>query len=87
MFVLRIKKSARLAIVLGSILSGLSSTSVYAENLLQVYEHAKQNDAQLKISEVGFLATLEKSLKYYQSLKPRVRFRRQCQLQHAIHWQ
>ena len=72
MFVLRIKKSARLAIVLASILSGLSATSIFAENLLQVYEDAKKNDAQLKISEMGFLAALEAKPQILSGLKPQV---------------
>ncbi len=46
------------------------SAPLYAETLLQVYEHAKQNDAQLKISEMGFLAALEAKPQVLSGLKP-----------------
>jgi outer membrane protein len=72
MLLLRIKKSTPYAVVLSGIFSGIFCTTVFAENLLQVYEHAKQNDAQLKISEAGFLATLEKKPQVLSNLKPRV---------------
>ena len=48
------------------------SAPVNAETLLQVYEHAKQNDAQLKISEMGFLAALEAKPQVLSGLKPQV---------------
>jgi len=48
------------------------SLPLSAENLLQVYQHAKQNDAQLKISEAGYLASLEKKPQVLSALKPRV---------------
>ncbi len=50
----------------------LLSTPISAENLLQVYQHAKQNDAQLSASEAGYLATLEKKPQVLSALKPRV---------------
>jgi len=43
-----------------------------AENLLQVYQHAKKNDTQLQISETNLLATLEKKPQVASALKPRV---------------
>jgi len=48
------------------------SATVSAESLLQVYQHAKQNDTKLKISETNFLATLEKRPQVASNLKPRV---------------
>jgi len=48
----------------------MGTSAVQAENLLQVYEHAKTNDAQLKISEVSFLATLEAKPQIISGLKP-----------------
>ncbi len=54
------------------ILSCLVVSSVQAENLLQVYQHAKKNDLQLKISETNYLATLEKKPQVMSALKPRV---------------
>ena len=48
------------------------TSSAFAENLLQVYQHAKQNDAQLKISEIGYLAALEKKPQVLSALKPRL---------------
>ncbi|MEE9310201.1 MAG: TolC family outer membrane protein [Cocleimonas sp.] len=50
----------------------LSTTPALGENLLQVYQHAKKNDTQLKISETNFLATLEKRPQVTSALKPRV---------------
>jgi len=44
----------------------------YAEDLLEVYEDAKINDAQLKISEAGFLATLESKPQVISGLKPQL---------------
>ncbi|KAG1648290.1 Bis(5'-nucleosyl)-tetraphosphatase, symmetrical [Nymphon striatum] len=59
---------------LGAMLFGTISAPVSAETLLQVYEHAKQNDAQLKISEMGFLAALEAKPQVLSGLKPQVTF-------------
>jgi outer membrane protein len=72
MVVFEMKKSIRTAVVFTGLISGALAVPVSAENLLQVYEHAKQNDAQLKISEAGFLATLEKKPQVLSNLKPRV---------------
>ena len=47
-------------------------TPVSAENLLQVYQQAKTNDAQLKISEAGFLAALEAKPQVISNLKPQL---------------
>jgi len=55
-----------------SLLGCLIIIPVSAENLIQVYQHAQQNDAQLKISENGFLASLEKKPQIMSLLKPRV---------------
>jgi len=55
-----------------AIISINTAFSVQAENLLQVYEHAKVNDAQLKISEVSFLAALEAKPQIISNLKPQV---------------
>jgi len=57
-----------LSFVFGCLLTG----PLFAENLFQVYQDAKKNDAQLKISETGFLATLEKKPQVMSILKPRV---------------
>lgn len=43
-----------------------------AENLLQIYQQAKKNDAQIRVSEIGYLATLEKKPQALSALKPRV---------------
>ncbi|MCF6191477.1 MAG: TolC family outer membrane protein [Cocleimonas sp.] len=56
----------------GCLIACSLTSSVMAENLLQVYQHAKQNDAQLKISETGYLATLEKRPQALSALKPRL---------------
>lgn len=45
---------------------------VFSENLLQVYQHAKQNDAQLKVSESGYFAALEAKPQVLSGRKPRV---------------
>lgn len=67
------KKTRILSRVLLSIALSLTmGSTAWAENLLQVYQHAKQNDAQLKISETGYLATLEKKPQILSALKPRV---------------
>ena len=59
------------SVICGLFLS-ISATQVYAESLLQVYEQAKANDAQLKISEAGFLAALEAKPQVISGLKPQV---------------
>ena len=51
---------------------GLLVSPAYAENLLQVYQQAKLNDAQLKVSEIGYLAALESKPQVLSGLKPRV---------------
>ena len=48
---------------------------VQAESLIQVYQHAKTNDAQLKISEAGFLAALEAKPQVISALKPQISLR------------
>ena len=52
--------------------SVFSMLPVSAENLLQVYQHAKANDAQIKISEAGFLAALEAKPQVISQLKPQL---------------
>jgi len=51
--------SQKLSITAGIIFSALLVVPTQANDLLQVYQDAKTNDAQLKISEAGFLAALE----------------------------
>ena len=58
-------------LLLGSAV-GLVAMPASAENLLQVYQHAKINDAQLKISEAAFLAALEAKPQVIAGLKPQV---------------
>ncbi len=60
------------AIFLLSCTSTFIVAPVFSENLLQVYKHALQNDAQLKASEMGYLATLEKKPQALSALKPRI---------------
>ncbi len=60
------------SILLSAMVMGAIFAPVNAETLLQVYEHAKQNDAQLKISEMGFLAALEAKPQVLSGLKPQV---------------
>lgn len=65
--------SKRLAIVASSLFSMfVISPAVHAENLLEVYQHAKLNDAQLRISEAGYRASLEQKPQVLSGLKPRV---------------
>ncbi len=59
-------------ILYSALFSCLIIPSAFAENLIQVYQHAQQHDAQLKISEAGFLASLEKKPQIMSLLKPRV---------------
>lgn len=59
-------------LILSAMFFGISTVPAHAETLLQVYEHAKQNDAQLKISEMGFLAALEAKPQVLSGLKPQV---------------
>ncbi len=56
--------------VFGCLIAFSITSSAFSENLLQVYQHAKQNDTQLKISETGYLATLEKKPQVLSALKP-----------------
>jgi len=57
-------------LVLG--ICGIVATPVFAENLLQVYQQALKNDAQIKASEAGYRAVLEKRPQALSALKPRV---------------
>lgn len=66
------KSTLRLTSVICGLFLSISATQVYAESLLQVYEQAKANDAQLKISEAGFLAALEAKPQVISGLKPQV---------------
>lgn len=59
------------SIICGLLLS-MSATNIYAESLLQVYQHAKANDTQLKVSELGLLAALEAKPQAISDLKPQV---------------
>lgn len=45
---------------------------VFSENLLQVYQHAVKNDAQIRVSEAGYYAVLEKRPQALSALEPRV---------------
>lgn len=55
-----------------AILIGLASTPIHAENLLQVYQHAKAFDAQLQSQEASYLATLENKPQALAAKKPQV---------------
>ncbi len=66
------KSPLRLSSVICGLFMTLSISPLYAENLLQVYQHAKTNDVQLKISEAGFLAALEAKPQAIAGLKPQV---------------
>ena len=66
------RKRVKNIFVISSILACSISSQAFPENLLQVYQDAKQNDSQLKISEINFLATLEKKPQVLSGLKPRV---------------
>ena len=65
-------KKLSLLLVVAMSSSVLMSTSAFAENLLQVYQDSKINDVQLKISEAGFLASLEAKPQVISGLKPQV---------------
>ena len=67
--------SPRLTSVFCVFFLSISASQVRAESLLQVYEQAKSNDAQLKISEAGFLAALEAKPQVISGLKPQVDLR------------
>ncbi|HIP94879.1 MAG TPA: type I secretion protein TolC [Leucothrix sp.] len=54
------------------VFSSLFFTPVFAENLLQVYQQALKNDAQIRASEAGYLAVLEKRPQALSALKPRI---------------
>ncbi|GAA0423268.1 efflux transporter outer membrane subunit OpmH [Cocleimonas flava] len=58
--------------LLSAIIMATVSAPVNAETLLQVYEDAKKNDAQLKVSEMGFLAALEAKPQVLSGLKPQL---------------
>ncbi len=62
----------KVSFIVGFSLSALLMAPLQAENLLQVYQDAKTNDAQLKISEAGFLAALEAKPQVISGLKPQV---------------
>lgn len=66
-----VKKYIAFKMVLGSFLVASMATA-FSESLLEVYQHAKVNDAQLKISEAGYLAALEAKPQILSALKPRV---------------
>ncbi|MEH6456567.1 MAG: TolC family outer membrane protein, partial [Cocleimonas sp.] len=66
------KSLLKFAFINCSLFLSLGFAPIYAENLLQVYEHAKTNDVQLKISEAGFLAALEAKPQVISGLKPQV---------------
>ncbi|MEZ5447722.1 MAG: TolC family protein [Thiolinea sp.] len=50
----------------------LLTTQGHAESLLQAYLDAKENDAQLKAQETGFLATLENKTQALAGKKPQI---------------
>lgn len=58
--------------ILSFVLTCTIGSPAFAEDLFQVYQHAKLNDVQLKISETGYLASLEKKPQVLSGLKPRV---------------
>lgn len=66
-----VKKNSAFKFALGFILMG-ATVSAFSESLLEVYQHAKVNDAQLKISEAGYLAALEAKPQILSALKPRI---------------
>ncbi len=66
------KKTSVIAGLSSFVLSVMLVTPAHAEDLLQVYQDAKTNDAQLKISEAGFLAALEAKPQVISGLKPQV---------------
>ncbi len=65
-------KVVTIGFALSCLIASSTITSAQAENLLQVYQHAKKNDIQLKISQTNLLATLEKRPQVASALKPRV---------------
>lgn len=48
------------------------SPSVLAESLSEVYQQAKTQGVQVKVSEAGYLAALEKIPQVHSCLRPRV---------------
>lgn len=52
--------------------AGLTIFPAFSDNLLQVYQHALKNDAQIKASEAGYFAALEKRPQALSALKPRI---------------
>jgi len=67
-----IKNPVHLSLLTGSLLLGMGMSPAFSENLSQVYQHAKENDAQLRVSETNYLAALEAKPQILSSLKPRV---------------
>lgn len=63
------KKTISLALLTALI---FTTPNLYAVNLLQAYQDAKANDAQLKAQETGFLATLENKTQALAQKKPQV---------------
>ena len=66
------KKTGNTIFTLTCLIASSVITSAQAENLLQVYQHAKKNDLQLKISKTNYLALLEKKPQVMSALKPRI---------------
>ena len=66
------KSSSRYFLIVCAFFLTFNLGPAHAENLLQVYQHAKANDAQLKVSEANFLATLEAKPQITSGLKPQV---------------
>lgn len=66
------KKIVKNAVIFGGMLACFIPSNVLSENLIEVYQHAKVSDSQLKISEINFLSILEKKPQILSGLKPRV---------------
>lgn len=54
------------------IFSSLMVAPAFSENLLQVYQHALKNDAQIRVSEAGYHAILERRPQALSALEPRI---------------
>lgn len=67
-----LNKSSHKKLLLSFLMASSLSSPAFSENLLQVYQHAKQNDTQLKISETNYLATLERKPQIQSALKHRI---------------
>ena len=61
-----------LVLAFSGLVTSFVSTPALSENLLQVYQQALQSDAQIKASEAGYLAILEKRPQALSALKPRI---------------